>query len=211
MYNKGEVSHLTIPSQRELPSKPLNPHLLATPYQVQTNWHVISGAPSCGKTTLIELLAAQGYPVVAETGRQYIEREIAKGRPLAEIYDSEEDERAMMDLQLRTERLLRPAESIFLDRALPDVIAFYRLQEMDPNEVLRDCFHYRYASVFILDCLPLELDGARPDDDSLVDYLDRWHAHDYEALGYEVIRVPVLPPQERLSFILETLARRDLI
>jgi predicted ATPase len=36
--------------------------------------------------------------------------------------------------------------------------------------------------------------------------LAEWHARDDRALGYEVVRVPVLPPPERLAFVLERLA-----
>ena len=32
----------------------LDPDLLSTPFDVQTNWHVITGAACCGKTTLID-------------------------------------------------------------------------------------------------------------------------------------------------------------
>ena len=35
----------------------LDAELLSTPFGVQTNWHVIAGAQSCGKTTLIDQLA----------------------------------------------------------------------------------------------------------------------------------------------------------
>ena len=38
----------------------LKPDLHSTPYRVQTNWHVIAGAPSAGKSTLIEDLSTQG-------------------------------------------------------------------------------------------------------------------------------------------------------
>jgi hypothetical protein len=39
----------------------LDPHLLSAPFEVQTNWHVITGAPCPGKTTLIGLLADKGF------------------------------------------------------------------------------------------------------------------------------------------------------
>ena len=79
---------------------------------------------------------------------------------------------------------------------------------MNPNEFLAECFHHRYASVFFLDRLPIQLDGVRLADDPMADYIDHWHTRDYTALGYRVVRVPVLPPQERLSFTLETLSDR---
>jgi predicted ATPase len=53
----------------------LDPDLLSTPFRVQTNWHVITGAPSSGKTTLIDQLAAKGFRTVPEGARLYIERD----------------------------------------------------------------------------------------------------------------------------------------
>jgi len=77
--------------------------------------------------------------------------------------------------------------------------------------MLLECFHYRYASVFILDPLPFQENGVRDYDSAVVGYLDEWLTRDYSALGYRVVRVPVLAPQERLAFVLERLSEQGLI
>jgi len=189
----------------------LNPELLATPFRVQTNWQVITGGACCGKTTLIDLLASQGYQTVAEIARQHIEREVAKGRTLDEIFASVADECAITDMQRKAEHGLGASDLAFLDRALPDCLWFWRLHGLNLNELLADCFQHRYASVFILDPLPLELDGARIKDDAFTDLFDETLVRDYSALGYRVVRVPVLSPQERLEFVLERLSERGLL
>ena len=97
----------------------LDPILLSTPSGVQTNWHVITGSVCCGKTTLIDLLAEAGFQTVPEVSRQYIEAEVARGRTLDEIFGNEADERAITELQRRTEQGLRATDVAFLDRALP--------------------------------------------------------------------------------------------
>jgi predicted ATPase len=189
----------------------LDPDLLSTPFGVQTNWHVITGGPCSGKTTLIDQLADKGFQTVPESARQYFEREMARGRTIDEIKGNEADERAMEDLQLRIEHGLRAIDVLFLDRAFPDCLTFYRLLGLNPNEILAECFHHRYASVFILDRLPVQQDGVRTEDDATAGLLDEWLAHDYSALGYHVVRVPVLSPQERLAFVLERLSEQGLI
>ena len=189
----------------------LDPDLLAAPYQVDTNWHVITGGACCGKTTLIDLLAERGYKTLPEIPRQYIECELAKGRALDEIFGSADDERAMTEWQRRAEEELGAADAVFMDRALPDFLWAWRFQGMDPNEILPACFGRRYASVFILDLLPLELDGARLEGDLFTVQFDEWLVSDYSALGYEVVRVPVVPPQGRVDFVLENLSERGLI
>jgi predicted ATPase len=182
----------------------LDPKLLDTPFEVKTNWHVLTGAPCSGKTTLIDLLAARGFQTVTEVGRRYIEQEIARGRTLDEIRASEVIfSRLIKDLQLETERGLMPQEVIFLDRGFPDCLTFFRLRGLDPNGILPECFYYHYATVFILDRFTLQKDCVRTEDDVAADLLDKWLACDYIALGYDVVRVPVLPPEERLAFVLE--------
>lgn len=187
----------------------LDPNLLVTPFKVQTNWHVITGASSSGKTTLIDQLADIGFQTVPEVGRQYFERELAKGRTIDEI---REDRAALTcqvyDLWVKLNGRLQAAEINFLDRGLPDALAFYRFAGMNPNEILPDCFQYRYASVLMLNRLPYQQDGIRAGDDESAAYFESWMLRDYRALGYNVIRVPVLPPEERLAFVLDKIPER---
>jgi predicted ATPase len=65
--------------------------------------------------------------------------------------------------------------------------------------------------VFILDQLPLELEGARIEDDAYTVLLDEALIRDYSALGYDVVRVPVMSPQERLEFVLERHSEQGLV
>jgi len=58
----------------------------------------------------------------------------------------------------------------------------------------------------MLDRFPYQQDGVRGGDDTSAAYFDSWMSRDYSALGYSVVRVPVLPPEERLAFILERLS-----
>jgi predicted ATPase len=208
MKNDGEMLN---DSSRDSRIIELDPKLLSNPFKIQTKWHVITGAICCGKTTLINLLANNGFQILSETSRRYIEREVAKGRTLEEIFASKADERAMTDIQRGVEFGLRANDVVFLDHALPSYLWFWRLIGLNPNELLPECFHHRYASVFILDQLPLQLDGARIDDDAYTTLLDEWLVRDYSALGYHVERVPVLSPQERLTFVLERLSEQGLI
>jgi predicted ATPase len=190
----------------------LDPDLLSTPFRVQTNWHVIAGAQSCGKTTLIDRLADQGIQTVPEGARLYLEREMASGRTIDEIDENRAArQHGILDMHLRIEGELRATDVAFLDRAVPDCLAWWRAYGMNPNEVLPECFRHRYASVFVLDRLPIQGDGLRPEDEALAAFLDEWIARDYSALGYRVMRVPVLPPEERIAFVLETLSGQGLI
>ena len=198
-------------SQHDFRTTELDPDLLSTAFRVQTNWHVITGAACSGKTTLIDLLADKGFQTAPETARQYLDREMGKGRTLDEIFEDATTEPGIEDMQLRIEHGLRAIDVVFLDRALPDSLTFRRLAGLNPNELLTDCFHHRYASMFLLDRLPFQQNGARIEDDAIAGLLDEWLARDYSALGYNVVRVPVLSIKDRLAFILEMLSEQRLI
>jgi predicted ATPase len=199
--------------QHDFTNIELDPHLLSTPFRVQTNWHVMTGAPSCGKTTLIDQLAGEGLRVVPEPAREYFEREIAKGRTIDEIHaNGAALQRGIRNMQLACERALQVTDVLFLDGALPSCLAWYRAFGLNPNDILAECFHHRYASVFVLAPLPFEPDDERVEAMAgLVGFLNEWLARDYSALGYRVVRVPVLAPRERLAFVLERLSDEGLM
>ena len=190
----------------------LDPALLSTPFQVQTNWHVITGAPCCGKTTLIGQLAGKGFRTVPESARLYIERQMAGGRtshPILE--DGAALQRGIVEMQLRVEGGLRAKEVALLDGAVPSSLAWFRAYGLDPNEILPECFNHRYASVFILDPLPFRPDEERVEEvAAIAAFLDEWLARDFGDLGYRVVRVPALLPEERLAFVLERLSEQGL-
>jgi predicted ATPase len=199
-------------SQPDFRNTELDPDLLAMPFRVQTNWHVITGAACSGKTTLVNQLADKGFQTVPEAGRQYFEREMDKGRTMDDI---REDRTSLTchiyDLMIEQERGLRATDVIFLDRGLPDALAFFRFAGLNPNEILADCIEHRYASVFYLNRLPYQQDGVRAEEDATEADFELGMLRDYSALGYNVVRVPVLPPEERLAFVLERLSDQGLI
>ena len=199
-------------SQQDFRTRALDPDLLATPFRVQTNWHVITGAPCSGKTTLIGQLTGKGFRTVLEAGRLYLEQEMADGQTIHPILeDGAGLQRRIAEMQLRMEGELRAQDVAFLDGAAPSSLAWYRAFGLDPNELLPECFHHRYASVFVLDLLPFQADGERPEEvAALGAYLDGWLARDYTALGYGVVRVPALSPEERLAFVLDRLSGQGL-
>ena len=71
--------------------------------------------------------------------------------------------------------------------------------------------HHRYASIFVLNRLPFQQNGARIKDDAIAGLLDEWLVRDYCALGYSVVRVPVLSIKDRLAFIFERLSEQGLM
>lgn len=175
--------------------------------RVSTNWHVLTGGPSSGKTTTIEILRDRGYTTTIEHARHYLDVKRIQGLTVKEVRARQyKFQRGVLDMQLKQEASLDPAETVFLDRALPDSLAYYRFLGLAPDARLLDALaHVSYRSVFILDLLPLAPDYARTEDVSAQRRIHSLLTEVYRSLPISVVPVPVLSPPDRVAYILERL------
>lgn len=170
----------------------------------RTNWCVITGGPSSGKTTTVNLLKARGYETTIEHARHFLDTQRVTGRSVAEIRSNQAAfQRGILQMQIEQEASLDPRALVFLDRALPDALAYYRFLHIPPDPMLIEALpSASYRKVFLLDLLPLVSDYARTEDAKAQrDIHDRLREV-YEELGNTVEAVPVLPPGERVELIL---------
>lgn len=178
-----------------------------------TRWQVITGAPCSGKTTLIQALARRGHRVVPETARAYIDLCLARGLTLPQIKtDPLGFEQRILLEKVALETSLPKDQLIFMDRAVPDSVAYYRFEGLDPAEPLRHSRSVRYETIFLMERLEFEQDAVRSENAEDAARLEVMLAEDYRALGYAVVRVPVMGIDERTEFILRHVFRkpRDL-
>lgn len=175
--------------------------------QIRTNWNVIAGGPSTGKTTVVNLLAERGYKTTIEHARHYIDTQKIKGRSVEEIRENKREfQLGVLKMQIEQEAALNVNDLVFLDRALPDAMAYYQFLGLEYDKLLLDeCNKYCYKHVFILDRLPLINDYARLEDEQ-----DQIRIHNliiavYQSFPCPIVFVPVLPPDERVDFILNVI------
>jgi len=168
-----------------------------------TNWSVITGAPCSGKTVVIDELARRGFRIVPEVARAFIDDEIRKGRRLVEIKsDAAGFEGHIFRTKIAIEAQLPAHEGLFLDRALPDSIAYYRLEGLDPAEPMLHSRRVRYRAVFLFERMGLVKDAVRSEDTETAVRIEGLIEEAYRELGYSMVRVPVLPIPERTDFVL---------
>jgi predicted ATPase len=173
----------------------------------QTNWYVVTGGPSSGKSTVIRALKDMGYKTTIELERHYIDLQRMNGRSTDEIRANQRQfQHKVLNLQIDLERRLDPKEQIFFDRALPDEVAYYEYFKLDPDEKLVEYLKTAsYKKIFIMDLLPLDSDYARTEDREAQLDLHNRIIDVYKKRGEPIVFVPVLPVKERVQFLLDHL------
>jgi predicted ATPase len=173
----------------------------------ETNWCVITGGPSSGKTTTVNILRERGYVTTIEHARHYIDTQRVTGRTVEEIRANQlVFQRGILDMQIEEEKALDPEARVFLDRALPDALAYYRFLGLEADgDYLARIRPGVYRAVFVLDLLPLAADYARTEDRAAQIKIHRLLTEVYAELGYRPRAVPALPPEDRVDFILAAL------
>lgn len=173
---------------------------------IETNWYVITGGPSSGKSKTIDYLASLGYLVIPETARILIDSEMSQGKTIGEIRaDETAFQRRVLQMKIDIENRIAPDRVTFFDRGIPDSIAYYQVCGEDVGPVREASGRRRYRGVFLLDPLPFEQDYARAEDEETVRRLNQLLYDSYIGLDYDVLRVPVMPVDERAQFIVSRL------
>ncbi len=178
--------------------------------RVNTRKIVITGGPGTGKTSVIEALEDHGHFCFHEVSREIIRQAQKKGI----------DQLFLKDPLLFSEMLLEgrikqfkdahdmKADMVFLDRGVPDVVAYMNYFGNDyPPVFNRVCQEYLYDRVFIL---PPWQKIYTEDNERYETYEQAVEIHDelarsYAYHGYEAVEVPEGTITERTSFILEHL------
>jgi predicted ATPase len=174
----------------------------------ETNWYVVTGAPSSGKTALVRELEKLGYRVIHEVARGYIERQMEQGRTLEEIRaDKRSFEEWILHAKIAIEAVLPKDHVIIFDRAVPDSIAYFEVAGLDAAEAIGKSHRNRYKKVFLLDRLPYEVDHARIEDSQIAARLHQSLEQSYKMVGYQVTRIGVMPLQDRLELVLKEMEK----
>jgi predicted ATPase len=180
---------------------------LSSSARIETNWYVITGGPSSGKTTVVNELRKRGYKTMVEDARHYIDLQRAEGKSLGEIKKNRRIfQRKVLELQIAQERSLSPSDIVFLDRAIPDTRAYCQFLDLPEDDelekLIRSVF---YRKIFILDLLPLVEDYARREDEAAQKAIHELLIGVYRSLPFPIVYVPVLPVEQRVDLILASL------
>ncbi|HEV3245338.1 MAG TPA: ATP-binding protein [Candidatus Paceibacterota bacterium] len=170
-------------------------------------WYVLTGGPCSGKTTLVNGLKAQGYSVLPESVRTIISAGLAQGKSIDEIVaDPLALQHTIIEHQLELQSQTSKSDVTFLDRAVPDNIAYYRKFGLPLDAAIREGVDaVKYRKVFLLDMIEFVNDAERYESPEEAAELHAAIRRAYQELGYEITEVPILPVSERADFILKRL------
>lgn len=150
---------------------------------------VITGSPSSGKTTIVNILKKIGFSVVPETARNVILSR--KSRGLDNNESSIDLQLDILKQQLAYEDTVVAKDiPIFFDRGIPDALSYLKILGAFPNLISRESLINRYDKIFFLESLPIENDGIRETNPEKVQMLNQALREVYEDLGYTLVNVP---------------------
>lgn len=169
---------------------------------------IITGAPGTGKSTVLNLLEAEGYPVLPEMARALIaeQQEIAN----SELLPWKDHPKFGEELFRRQMKQYQEAEAqtTFYDRGILDNLAYLRRDGHANAHLEAQARSYPYnKKVFIMP--PWEEiygnDEVRWEDLDLMLDIDRALREIYRDFDYDLLEVPKLSPSARRDFILDHL------
>jgi predicted ATPase len=169
-------------------------------------FHIITGGPGSGKSTLIAALAAQGRHAMPEAGRAIIQDQVAIGGSALPWADKTVFAELMLGWELRSHRDAQAlAGPVLFDRGLPDVAGFLNLCGLPvPPHVRRAAELFRYnRRVFIAPPWAgiFTQDAERKQDFAEAEATYRSLVEAYTELEYELIELPCVPIAERARFV----------
>ena len=171
-------------------------HQLSTP--IETNWVVITGAPSSGKSTLIEKLSKMGYRVLNDVAREIFLEMKANSVKI----DEKKKQILIVERLIEKYCTISTSELVFLDYGMPDNIVFQTMLGFSSEVTANISEMLRYKYVFLLTPLEIEYDGVRKLDHEGQNIIYRNILNIYNKFKYNPIIIKSTDTSSRLNIIL---------
>ncbi len=179
-------------------------------FKVNKKIILLIGGPGSGKTTIINELITKGYTCYPEISRQVTLE--AQKTGIDQLFLKEPLLFSELLLKGRIKQfnnaLKEPADCVFIDRGIPDVLAYmHYIGDAYPAFFDDACKTNRYSKIFILP--PWEeiyvSDNERYENFEQAKLIHNHLVETYEKYGYELIEVPKSDLETRVNFILKNL------
>ncbi|MEJ0011344.1 MAG: AAA family ATPase [Bauldia sp.] len=172
------------------------------------NFHIITGGPGSGKTSLINALAARGYRTAEESGRAIIRAQQTIGGKAFHTGDRALYAELMLSHALVDyTRFTADPSPVFFDRGAPELVGYFPLVGLPTPPHFREAARvYRYAPVVFV--APPWPEIYVNDAERKQDFAEAIASYDlavatYRETGYAVAELPKASMAERVAFVLE--------
>ena len=167
---------------------------------------VITGAPSTGKTTIINALKKEGYSCAEEISRELIAEQIDIGGNILPWKDQIAFENQIANRRYK-QYLTSPENCIcFFDRSSIDCIAYLKANNLETSaeilEIIKNC---EFNSNIFYTPIWKEIytnDSERKESIESAITIEKSLLETYNFFGYTLIEIPKLTTGERVDFIL---------
>src|SRR5262245_29869948 len=170
-------------------------------------FHVVTGGPGSGKTSLIDALARAGYARTVEAGRAIIQDQLAIDGPALPWRDPLAFAELMLSWELRSYRMAEETSGpVFFDRGVADLVGYMALIGRPvPAQIARAAERFRYNHrVFVAPPWPAiytqDAERKQTPEEAVRTYEALVTA--YTNCGYELVRLPLASIEERVRFVL---------
>jgi len=164
---------------------------------------VLIGGPSSGKTTLIEALKEKGHTCYPEVSREVIREAQEQGIEQLFLEKPLLFSELLLEGRKRQfkEALNEEANIVFLDRGIPDVLAYmHYIGDSYPAFFDKACQDHKYSAIFVLP----------PWKEIYYEQAVLIHEHlmeTYKKYGYSITEVPKDTVENRVDFIMKHLVK----
>lgn len=172
---------------------------------------VITGGPGAGKTTLLNALGEMGYATFAEGSRTLIEQQSQRDDGVLPWSNLPGFANLCLDLMSEQKHKALGHEVAFVDRAIPDIVAYLRVGGCNvPEAFIQGSAGYHGQ---VLACRPEKAiyvqDEVRPHSFEEALHIHQTLVDGYAELGYQVLHVPWGSVDERVSFVCRVMGLVD--
>jgi predicted ATPase len=161
---------------------------------------VITGGPSVGKTTIVSGLQNLGYKVVHEIATRLIQ----EGRILPWVDRQKFQQEVLRRQQSAEAAILDFDKPVILDRGLFDGEAYYLYDKLPVPAAFSNLDAGQYAAAFLIEPLNFfEETDVRRENLAFTKEISVILEHCYESRNVKVVRIPAMPPTERIQFVMQ--------
>jgi len=179
--------------------------------ELKNQRYIITGGPGFGKTSIIQRLEELGHEVCHENSREVIKEQLDTGGTILPWVDVVKFTEIIVEKRIQAYNDTPKDKNVFFDRGIPDALAFLYRQELPINETLVKAARNHKYSTIVFVTPPwhtiFKNDNERRETFAESSLIHSFITQTYANLGYRLIDIPPADIDERVEFVLHTVAK----